>query len=63
MNWLRRHLLGSPPPPPAPPPHEDDDAVLRDLHSSFGRVRTRTERLEAELRRISAQLREAQEEG
>lgn len=53
MKWLDR-LLGK--------PTEDertDEEALTELRSSFRRVHRRTDRLEAELLRINAELRKA----
>ena len=56
MSWLDR-LLGRDP-PEVKTEREKDKQALNDLHESFAVVSERTQRLEAELRRVNQALRE-----
>jgi predicted nucleic acid-binding Zn-ribbon protein len=56
MSWLDR-LLGRDP-PELKSERAKDKKALDDLHDSFTTVSERTERLEAELRRVNRAIRE-----
>ena len=54
MKWLDR-LLGRPTPATE---REQDEHALKDLHTAFDRVNDRRERLERELLRVNAEMRQ-----
>ena len=53
MKWLDR-LLGR---PTSADEREQDRRAIKELHQSFDKVASRTERLERELLRVNAELR------
>ena len=54
MKWLDR-LLGRPTPATE---REQDERALEDLRTAFDNVHSRTERLERELLRVNAEMRQ-----
>lgn len=55
MSWIDRLLMRTP--PEVVNEHEKDKEALNDLKTSFNNVQKRTNRLEQELQRVNAEIR------